>query len=159
MPRSGRRKSLYEVIVKEPAVYDRNRADHWQLESNERRYIRKLFRALDVDSNGWVELEELEAFIKGNLKMEPFEKELRNLNSSWSIDMGWYGSNEKDDTIVMSLAGSRAVNPRTVKVDEPEKNTCLTANGPRVGPLTPEDFFFIAGRCHLITTKRKALKL
>ena len=53
MPRNGRRKSLYEVIVKEPAVYDRNRADHWQLESNERRYIRKLFRALDVDSNGW----------------------------------------------------------------------------------------------------------
>ena len=153
MPRSGRRKSLYEVIVKEPAVYDRNRADHWQLESNERRYIRKLFRALDVDSNGWVELEELEAFIKGNLKMEPFEKELRNLNSSWSIDMGWYGSNEKDDTIVMSLAGSRAVNPRTVKVDEPEKNTCLTANGPGVGPLTPEDFFFIAERTKVEVTK------
>ena len=124
------------------------------------RYVRKLYRSIDVDGSGSISVSELESFFEGAIVMK--ETILDDGTDDWSMGRDqWPGEeNELDKKVIILPVGDHGEEMRIVKIDWVSENRlALYASGHTVGSLSVEDFFCIQRATQLPVVRRRKIAL
>ena len=124
------------------------------------RYVRKLYRSIDVDGSGSISVSELESFFEGAIVMK--ETILNDGTDDWSMGRDqWPGEeNELDKKVIILPVGDHGEEMRIVKIDWVSENRlALYASGHTVGSLSVEDFFCIQRATQLPVVRRRKIAL
>jgi len=137
----------------------RPRAD-WSFFSPQMRYVRKLYRSIDVDGSGSISVNELESFFEGAIVMKDSPSD--DGTDDWSMGRDqWPGEeNELDKKVIILPAGDHSGEMRIVKIDWVSENRlALYASANTVGSLSVDDFFCIQRATQLPVVRRRKIAL
>lgn len=124
------------------------------------RYVRKLYRSIDVDGSGTISVNELESFFEGAIIMTESPKE--DGTDDWSMGRDqWPGEeNELDKKVIILPTGDNPSEMRIVKIDWVSENRlALYASGFTVGNLSVDDYFCIQRAIQLPVVRRRKIAL
>ena len=126
------------------------------------RYVRKLYRSIDVDGSGTISINELESFFEGAIIMT--EAPSDDGTDDWSMGRDqWPGEENELDKKVVILPTGLGDNPsemRIVKIDwVSEARLALYASGFSVSSLSVDDFFCIQRATQLPVVRRRKIAL